>query len=52
MLLRDLNLKSGESEDEKEIGEAREEEKKMPSSSLLIQEEDKQNQQHFRTHKV
>ena len=42
MLLRDLNLRSGESEDEKENEGAKEEEKKTPTnSSMLIQEEDK-----------
>ena len=52
MLLRDLNLKSGESEDEKQIeGNRQEEEKKTPPSSLLIHEQERQNQQ-FRSHKV
>ena len=52
MLLRDLNLKSGESEDEKEVENAnQQEEKKTPTSSLLLHEQKSQDQ-HFRSHKV
>ena len=51
MLLRDLNLKSGESEEEKQIEDAKGEEQKTPPASLLIHEQNSQDQ-HFRSHKV